>query len=135
VPRRAAGLHESALFWVAFVGVLVVIGGVVTGIANKPNPDGWFWFGLGVVGIGFLSCKEIGWEEPKQPLIALVNPEHMELGYAWADTGHTITSIDVAELRKLGRARGEIARQIRDTALGRIFRETYVPQRQPPGML
>lgn len=81
------------------------------------------------------ACKEIGWEEPEQVLIGPVNPEHMELGYAWTDGGYTITNSDISELRKLAKARGEIARQIRDTALGRVFRETYEPKRQAPGIL
>jgi hypothetical protein len=61
-------------------------------------------------------------------------PKHGQ-GWAWKEGAFTIRSADEGALRQLVNDRARIARQIRDSELGRLLRENYTPKRQAPALL
>jgi hypothetical protein len=82
----------------------------------------------------FHACVELGWQPPDIS-INPVNLEHLEMGSAWKEGAFTIRSDDSGALRRLGNERNRIALQIRDSQLGRLFRENYQPKPYTPGIL
>jgi hypothetical protein len=82
----------------------------------------------------FHACCECGWEPP--PIsINPVDSQNMDMGWAWKEGAFTIRSADEGALRQLANDRARIARQIRDSKLGRLLRENYTPKRQAPALL
>jgi hypothetical protein len=80
----------------------------------------------------FRACSELGWEAPEVS-VNPVDAQHLEMGWAWIEGPVTITSHDAGALRDLANERGRMARTIRDSELGRLFRETYIPKLEAPG--